>query len=255
MGTVYSIINVVFPQYGLFIIVGVVLSATISVFLKKRKCIDWFDFLCASVFILIGALVGSKILYVIVSIEIIVELKLSFEEIMRGGFVFYGGLLGGALGLWLFCKQFKLNFYDYADVCAVVVPLGHAFGRVGCFFSGCCYGIEYDGFLSYTYDNSINYLTPIGRPLLPIQLIEATLLLILFLGGLVLFLRKSETSIPTILYLTSYSIIRFILEFFRGDVERGVAVGLSTSQWISILIFAFSVIKIVLLMLKKKAPA
>ena len=78
--------------------------------------------------------------------------------------------------------------------------------------------------------------TPIGMPLLPIQLIEAGTLLVLFAVQLFLFLHRHRTGRNTVFYFFAYPVVRFVLEFFRGDAERGKLLGLSTSQWGSVLI-------------------
>ncbi len=150
--------------------------------------------------------------------------------------MFYGGLIGGILGLFIYARQFNMSFIALCDIYAVVVPLGHAFGRVGCFFAGCCYGIPHDGAFSITYRHTDGN-TPLGVPLLPVQLIEAACLIILFAVLLAIHFRCHSGGAVTTTYFIGYSVIRFSLEFLRGDVQRGFLLNLSTSQWISILIF------------------
>ncbi len=221
------------PLYGIFCIIGIIFAVGVGFILIRKRKIEPFDFACAGVFILIGAIIGSKLLFLALSWKQIIALKLSVAQILQGGFVFYGGLLGGALGLLLYVKIYKENLKDYLDVCAVALPLGHAFGRIGCFFGGCCYGIPYDGVGAYTYTESLNFSTPLGVPLLPIQLIESACLFALFGALIVLFYKKRRKFNAYVLYLNSYAVLRFVLEFFRGDKERGKWL-LSTSQWISV---------------------
>ena len=119
---------------------------------------------------------------------------------------------------------------------ATVLPLGHAIGRIGCFSAGCCYGIPFDSPFSVTYTETLG-TTPLGIPLFPVQIVESILLVLLFSAQLVLFLRlPQKQNLPVMVYLTAYPTIRFLLEFLRGDSERGVLLGLSTSQWVSLLI-------------------
>ena len=94
-----------------------------------------FDIVCAAVFAGILGIVGAKLLFVLTSIDYIIEYKIPFTEIVKNGFVFYGGLLGGVFGLWLYCKIYKLPLKCFTDVFAVSIPLGHAVGRIGCFLS------------------------------------------------------------------------------------------------------------------------
>lgn len=246
------------PLYGLCWILGIALAFVVALFLLKRAGLDSFDLACSALFVLGGVVIGAKLLFIIVSLPTIIELKLSPMELISGGFVFYGGLIGGALALLLYVKLFKVDLLKIVDVYAAVIPLGHACGRVGCFLGGCCYGMEYDGALSYTYSEGVlNATTPIGVPLLPVQLFEAASLLILFVPMLIVYFKKkpNQTGICGAIYLYAYAVIRFVLEYFRGDKERGSFLAFSTSQIISILIIAFVTVFILMMRKKNKAKA
>ena len=117
-----------------------------------------------------------------------------------------------------------------------VLPLGHAVGRLGCLFAGCCYGFEYTGPLAVK-----NLLISAEKTYFPIQLIEALLNLGIFIFLLWYTRKKRPTYHILCVYLYVYSILRFILEFFRGDLIRGVFLMLSTSQWISVVLFLLSI--------------
>ena len=237
------------PVYGLCYVAGIFLAAGVALLLcKKRGIADRWEIAYSGIYTMVGGLVGAKLLYILVSLRQIIEQHIPIEALLKGGFVFYGGVLGGMLGLLIYCKQYKLSFFGFGDLFAVVLPLGHAVGRVGCFAAGCCYGIPYDGPLSYTYTGiHSNITTPIGVPLLPVQLIEAAMLVLLFVFLLLVFLRHPRSrQLLAALYVLSYSVIRFTLEFFRGDSVRGVFLGLSTSQWISLAAALIAVIWILL---------
>jgi len=231
------------PFYGVFFWLGIIVAAVAAIFVCKRKGLSLFDLTCSAVYALIAAIIGAKLLYIMVSWKSIIEFAdeygLSFAEllplIIKGGFVFYGGLVGGILGLIIYAKQFKTELSLLLNIYSAVVPLGHAFGRVGCFFGGCCYGTPYNGPFSHIYEVPTG-AAPVGVPLFPIQLVEAFLLLLLFAVQLVLLLKVSARNALVYNYAFSYSVIRFVLEFFRGDAERGALLFLSTSQWISIAI-------------------
>ena len=147
--------------------------------------------------------------------------------------------------------MYKLNTLKFFDLFALVMPLGHAIGRVGCFYSGCCYGMRYDGPFSCEYTKTLG-MTPLNTALLPVQLIEAVLLIILFCVLMYMYLKVQQTGIITVIYLYVYSVIRFVLEFLRGDLERGLIFGLSTSQIVSVMIVVF-VTSFLIIKLKKKA--
>lgn len=242
------------PFYSLMLLLGAVLGAAVAIGLSKLKRISFFDLLCSVVYVMLGAFVGAKLLFIIVSLPQIIELGIGIKSLFYGGFVFYGGLLGGGFALYLYIRRYRDEKCLF-DIYATALPLGHAIGRVGCFFAGCCYGIPYDGPLSYTYTESVG-LTPIGVPLLPIQLISAVCLLILFAVQLTVYLKlgKNRQWLNTKLYLIVYPILRFIIEFFRGDTERGMFGGLSTSQIVGIVIVAVTLV-VIYRTRKRKTPA
>ncbi len=98
---------------------------------------------------LVWRCLGGYIFYMLFSVGLpaIVEAARQgrlLEVLAQGGIVFYGGLLGGILGVWLGCRVVGLRFLPVLDLCAPALALGHAFGRVGCLFAGCCYGMPCD---------------------------------------------------------------------------------------------------------------
>ncbi len=240
------------PYYGVLFMLGLFVGAAAAIPRGKKYGVKKLDILLAACFAAVGGIVGAKLLSVLTSINIIIEYKLSLIEIIQNGFVFYGGLIGGIAGLFIYVKVFRLDFFVVFDIFAVSVPLGHAMGRVGCFISGCCYGIEYDGLFSFTYTQSVDLNTPIGVPLLPVQLIESFSLLCLY-GVLEIMFRKVKISgVCLLTYAAAYSVIRFALEFFRSDVIRGFWLGLSTSQWISIALFVCAAALLAFLILRAR---
>lgn len=239
------------PIYGVCFFAGIIVAAAVGIILAKKRNFELFDLAASGAYAIIGAILGAKLMFIVVSLRMIIENNIPFEAFLKGGFVFYGGLLGGATGLLIYIKQFHMG-YDIFEIYAVVLPFGHSFGRVGCFFAGCCYGIPYDGVFSHVYHESAG-MTPLEVPLLPIQLIESAGLLLLFIIQFFIFLRNKNgrKGVSCAVYLIVYPIMRFILEFFRGDRERGLYLGLSTSQWISIIIFLCAMTFIIFKNVKK----
>jgi phosphatidylglycerol:prolipoprotein diacylglycerol transferase len=153
-----------------------------------------------------------------------------------GEMVFYGGLFGGMLGMLVYCLVFQADVLSLFDIYAPAVLIGHFFGRVGCFLHGCCYGVETAAFpFAVTYPQS-SLSAPSGIPLVPVPLIEAAFLLVMFVFVTYLYLRTDKKGLCAVVYFASYAAARFVLEFFRGDDYRGVYLGFSTSQAISVLI-------------------
>lgn len=236
MSSTFVLLGYTIPVYGLCWLIGITLSALTAFVIKpKNASFETYDLVCGSVLAVVGGLIGSKLLFVLVSLRSIIENSIPLEGIIKGGFVFYGGLLGGIAGVFTYTKKFRIQASHITDILATVLPLGHAVGRVGCHFGGCCYGMEYDGLFSVTYYDTLGS-TPLGVGLFPVQLLEAVLLLVLFACLLIVYKKTKDMGVATVVYLYGYAVIRFLLEFLRGDKERGALLGLSTSQIISVVI-------------------
>ena len=231
------------PSYGICMTIGIVVAFTVAYFRLKRRGGSFDSLLHVAAVALAFGLCCAKLSYYIFSYGIC---RLIFE-VMSGdfsgftdaGLVYYGGLIGGIIGAYIAIKTAKYNFHDYVNAMIPCVSLGHAFGRVGCMLAGCCYGLHYSGVFAI----HSAYVDP-SETLFPIQAVESLLNIIIYIV-LVLFTKKQRIGIITLsVYLILYSVIRFILEFFRGDHIRGIYWGISTSQWISSLLIIFSVIVI-----------
>ena len=149
--------------------------------------------------------------------------------------MFFGGLLAAVpVGIW-YVKRHKLPVWKTADIMAPYIALGHAFGRLGCFFAGCCFGSPCDGPVCITFTDP-HSLAPLGVPLWPTQLMESGGEFLIF--GLLLLIRNRKSFDGQLfwLYPLLYSILRFIVEEFRGDTARGLYFGglASTSQIIAV---------------------
>ncbi len=233
--------NFFITYYGLFIVIGIFISfaAARRQIIKFRLDMNDF-FIIVSVSALCG-IAGAKSLFLLTIIKDVDFLKITdlsyISSFMNGGFVFLGGLLGMLPALH-FCRT-KLNIpvSSYIQACIGCFPIGHAFGRVGCFFTGCCYGIPFACPLSVVYTQS-NF-APNNTALFPVQLLEAMLELIIG-TVLIIFSNKLKKVDGLFLYISLYSFCRFFLEFLRGDQIRGIVGGISISQIISIFLFLFS---------------
>lgn len=194
-------------------------------------------------YIIIAAIVGSRILYVAVAMrEEFLADPLSFFTIWRGGLVFYGGLIAAVLVSVWYTHRHRRSFWKYADLFAPGIAVGHAFGRLGCLAAGCCYGRPVGGVHWWTM-----VFPPIpggaplpGVPLYPTQLMEAAAELGIFFGLLALRHRLRSPGRLFAIYLAAYAVVRFCLEYWRGDPERGALIPgvLSTSQGVAIAAFA-----------------
>ncbi len=223
--------------YGTMIAIGIVVSGAVGRYLSKRFALDFNNMILLFAYGLSFGFVGAKCMYLLLNFQKISWSSCRLSEIIAdGGFVFYGGLPLGALGILLAQGIHDIELKRYLPICVPLLPLGHAFGRIGCHFAGCCYGIAYDGPFAVVYHNSP--ITPSETPLFPVQLLEAALLILLSGILLTALLKGLRLGSLFTLYFGGYSSLRFSLEFLRGDAERGIAAGLSTSQWISLIILA-----------------
>ena len=155
-----------------------------------------------------------------------------------------------------YLKIKKADISTYLDNCALIAPLFHGIARIGCFFGGCCYGIE-SSFGFCAYGNTISDIGEVRR--FPVQLLESLMNFLIVLLIYVLLKKELFKGKLFFIYLSVYAIIRFFDEFLRGDAIRGFVLGLSTSQFISIIIeiVALSILFVVPLIkkhrLKKKS--
>jgi len=255
-----EIFNNQISTYAIMVLIGIFTCGILISKTIKNK--DEFNIILElSLFSLLGAFIFSHLLYFIVNYELFIRFITNFDKIdsfsmfinslgiLFGGSVFYGGLLGAILTGFIYCKKKKINFLNYANIIAPFIPLFHFFGRIGCFLGGCCYGIESKIGLRYpVYMNGVLEY----KRLFPVQLVEAGLNIVLFVILYKLY-KKGKNNLLMI-YLICYSIIRFILEFFRGDEARGFVLGLSTSQFISVIILICCMIILIRKKTIKKAP-
>ena len=145
------------------------------------------------------------------------------------------------LGVYfLLRKRYKTRLTDVLSLLPCCILIAHAFGRVGCFFAGCCYGKETSSFLGVSFPKNSLYYGYDGTPVHPTQLYEAAFLFILFGVCLYLYMKKNFQHNLS-LYLVCYGIFRFLIEYLRGDDRGAFIAGLSPSQAQSLLMIAIGV--------------
>ena len=240
-GETYVIGNFPIRMYGLMIGTGFLLGIYLASRRAKKEGLNPDSILDLGVYLLFAAIIGSRVLYVLTAWQEFTANPLDMFAIWKGGLVFYGGVLAAVpTGIW-YVRKHSLPVWKTADILAPYIALGHAFGRLGCFFAGCCYGAPCSGPVCITFSDP-HSLAPLGVPLFPTQLMESGGEFIVF--ALLLVLRRYKKSDGQLfwLYIAFYAVLRFTLEFFRGDLVRGVYFGglISTSQIIAIGMLGFS---------------
>lgn len=238
--------------YGACMAVGFLVAWHVISWLCKRTGRDEKPLSNLVVSLMISGIVGSRIAYVIEHWQS--EFAHDFWQIIRvdqGGLMFYGGFILASVMFFTWCRIKKQSALRMADLFATVVPLAHAFGRLGCFFYGCCYGRQssaawavrfprqspawYEQFRAGLIESSATQ----SLPVLPTQLVESACCLILFGILLPIYLRNYSRRPGLIAgcYLVGYAITRFTIEILRGDPRAQVGI-FSISQTISFLIAA-----------------
>ena len=228
---------ITFHMYGIMVAIGYISAFLVSEKRAKKRGMDadllYGIFWCA----VFGGALGSKLLYYIVNIENIIKdpsMILRFKE----GWVVYGGILGGVLASFFYCKWKKADFVAYLDLVLPAVALAQGFGRIGCFFSGCCYGRETDSVFGITYWQS-NF-APNGVKLIPTQIYSSIGDFAIAFLLMAYAKRKPAKGKVAAGYCILYSIGRFVIEMFRNDY-RGEFGPLSTSQLISVFILVLGI--------------
>jgi phosphatidylglycerol---prolipoprotein diacylglyceryl transferase len=241
--------------YGVLLAASYLLGLRLAMWRAKKWGLDPNRVLDLGIYIIIAALVGAKLLLVVVDFDQFRSPK-DLLNLARLGGVFYGGLLLAlAVAFWYIARH-RMPFWTTCDIFAPGIALGHVTGRLGCLAAGCCYGKPTDVPWAIVFTNPLaasNVGTPLGIPLHPTQLYEAGAALII----LVLLLATEHRGRPFPgrtfwAYMFLYAVSRYIIEMYRGD-PRGTVFGLfSTSQFISVVLGPLSLV--MLLWLSRHRP-
>jgi phosphatidylglycerol:prolipoprotein diacylglycerol transferase len=256
--------------YGLLVASAFIIGAGLAQREAARVGLDPERVADLSFWILASALVGAHLYFVLVNYEdyfgpdwlTTTRLLGRWPRfLMPAGMVFYGGFIGAVIGAYVYMRRHQMRFLPYADTLIPSVAFGHFLGRLGCFGAGCCWGDVAHVHLPWLAEfpkSSLAYQTLAGRanpadfiapdglttlPLHPTQLYESFGELGIFLL-LVLLVRPRKRFDGQVLavWLMVYSVLRTVVEYFRGDVERGVYFGLGAGQWTSIVILAMGIL-------------
>lgn len=235
-------------SYGLMIAIGIIVAATLFIRRVRNAGYNEDKLLNLIIVTVISGILGGKFLFILTELNNIINdpsILLNFGN----GFVIYGAIMGGALGLYLYCRKNKFNSLRILDFAAPGVALAQGFGRIGCFLAGCCYGRETTLPIGITFPQYS--LAPSGVSLLPTQLFSSGFDFIL--AGILLWYSRKNSKDGRVfaLYVIIYSIGRFFIEFFRNDPRGNVWI-LSTSQFIAIFTLILGIVVYNLDKLKKE---
>ena len=240
--TVYS--------YGVLLAAAYLLALYVTVRRARAMGLDGDRVLDLGIYIIISALVGAKLLLLIVDFDYFRRQPAELWTLARSGGVFYGGLvLAFLVGFW-YMRKHRLPVWTTADAIAPGIALGHVVGRFGCLLAGCCYGKPTTLPWGITFTDPFaasNVGTPLHVALHPTQMYEAGVefLILAFLLLTEKWWRR-HAGWTFWVYILLYGMSRFVIELFRGD-PRGMTMGYSTSQVISMVLVPLSVVMLVAL--------
>jgi phosphatidylglycerol:prolipoprotein diacylglycerol transferase len=205
---------------------------------RQRVDIDALSSLAFSA--IAGAIIGAKALMVLRDLPEYLSTPsdlLSLSVLTSAG-DFYGGFIGALVAsVWFFRRHPSVPFWQTADLCGPAIALGQAIGRIGCLMAGDDYGrpTRMPWAVTFTDPDAASIGgAPLGVPLHPVQAYESIVCAALFVILIRLLSRKRFDGEVILVYTALYAIARFVLEFFRGDADRGFVVGwVSTSQFIA----------------------
>lgn len=236
--------------YGVLLAAAYLLGLQFALVRARKRGLDANRVMDLGIWIIISALIGAKLLLLIVDFDTFARNPRELLTLLRSGGVFYGGLIAAVVVALWYLRRHRMPVWSVTDAFAPGIALGHVIGRMGCFFAGCCYGRSTDVPWAVTFTSEYaaqNVGTPLNVPLHPTQLYEAGAELLILIG-LLLFERRGRQFPGRTFwsYLLVYGITRFIIEFYRGD-PRGMVGDLSTSQFVSILLVPLSLVMLFML--------
>lgn len=242
--------------YGVLLAAAYLLGLQFALMRARARGLDANRVMDLGIWIIISALIGAKLLLLVVDFDTFKQNPRELLTLLRSGGVFYGGLIAAVIVAMWYLRRHRLPVWAVSDAFAPGIALGHVIGRLGCFFAGCCFGKATDVAWAVTFTNEYaaqNVGTPLSVPIHPTQLYEAGAELII-LGLLLVLERKGRpfTGRTFWSYMLMYGITRFVIEFYRGDA-RGMVGALSTSQFVSVILVPVSIIMLIVLA-RRSAP-
>jgi phosphatidylglycerol:prolipoprotein diacylglycerol transferase len=242
--------------YGVLLAAAYLLGLQFALVRAKARGLDGNRVMDLGIWIIISALIGAKLLLLVVDFDTFRRDPGELLTLMRSGGVFYGGLVAAVAVAFWYMRRHGMALWGVSDAFAPGIALGHVIGRLGCFFAGCCYGRATDVPWAVTFTNEYaaqNVGTPLYMAIHPTQLYEAGAEL-LILGALLLLERRGRTFPGRTFwsYMLMYGVTRFVIEFYRGD-PRGMVGMLSTSQFVSVLLVPLSIVMLIVLA-RRPAP-
>ncbi|MBI4404596.1 MAG: prolipoprotein diacylglyceryl transferase [Deltaproteobacteria bacterium] len=195
--------------------------------------------------LVLGTVVGARLFHVVFEeFPYYLAHPAKIFAVWEGGYTFYGGLVTALFFMYLYCRRKKLDYLQFMDIAAPSTAIGLFMGRLGCFFAGCCWGRPTTVPWAVTFSNPESFTSVHHLTVHPTQLYEAfgAVAVLIYLQWR--FSRRRYLGQLFFHGLIAYAVLRFLVEFFRGDDYRGFIFGhtLSYAQFVSLMIFPLAVV-------------
>lgn len=210
-------------SYGAMLALGAGLGLILLSKLAEANDLDPNRISSIALWVLLAAIAGSRLVFVFLEPEAFIRSPWKVFFFWEGGLVFYGGVAAGLITGMLLSRRWKIPLLPMMDCFAPALALGQAFGRIGCFLAGCCYGLPWEGGFCSVVFTDPHTLAPPGIELHPTQLYSAISLFIIFGISLLVWRRRRFAGQVFFTYGLLHGVARVIIEQFRGD-WRGEAI-------------------------------
>ena len=213
-------------SFGVMTAIGFVVAVLWLMKTNRRKGFHPESLLDLAFGLFVSGLIGARLFFVLLNLDWYQTYPLEIFQLQKGGLVAYGGFFLAVVFAIVFTRLKSIPFWEAVDLVAPAWILGLAFGRIGCFLNGCCYGKPSGSFLARLFSGS-------GEAIHPTQLYESAGLFLLFLGLTVADRRSLKSGRLFSLTLLGYATLRFVIEFFRGD-QIPIFLNLTLVQWMGL---------------------
>jgi phosphatidylglycerol---prolipoprotein diacylglyceryl transferase len=223
------------PTYSLCVSMAIIIAVIVAYFECKRYNLPVLLFPGAAFWAVLGGIIGAKVFDILFyqwTTFLLNPIKILTHG---GGWMYYGAEIGGLVALIIYVRVQHYDILRPLDIGGIVLMLAHAVGRIGCFLSGCCYGIPSNSWIGIKFPET-------ACPVHPTQLYES---IPLFIAFIVIWIFRKRFVIPGTMYGTYavfYGSLRFFIEFYRDDAYTFGALQLSPSQYISLVVVSAGIL-------------
>lgn len=228
--------------YGLFVATGFLAGLMVTIKIGKAEGITAQQTMDIGFLMIVAAIVGSRLMYVLMNISYYMEQPLDALKMWQGGLVFSGGIVCVVLAVTWYTRRHQFSFWKMADIWAPAMAVGQGIGRIGCFMAGCCYGKPTGSKWGVVFTDP-HSLAPLNIPVHPTQLYSSVGNFIIFFILLLLHRKKSFDGQVFLWLLVLHSTARLFVERFRGD-DRGMVFegGMTITQLVTLVILMAAIV-------------